>query len=328
MIKGVLPTEEIHRRLAFLKYLLSTAEGLSRKGHPTSAVGLLLLHDAVEMLVDFACTNFEVVRDKELKKAWGDLKAKGINLTHLSAINKLNLSRVNLKHHGVSPSSGDLESFRVIAYNFYEETCLNLFGLDFKTISLSDLIADPRVQARVKTSEMLFAQSQPLLALEELGIAFEELVDLFIYGDSHYPNHHFSLGYEIGELSGTERHAQPELASVILAVNQMRHPLQLIMMGIDYKKYNRFRLTVPKARRLANGSYHVFPWRPDVPSTEACEEAVLFVIEAALNLQSTQIATRQINGKTVLLDSRDITDQEDAALKERSKSYLRTMKIL
>lgn len=62
---------------------------------------------------------------------------------------RLNKARVQLKHYGTSPSKLDIEAFRATVTNFFDENTPKIFGIDFSSVSLVDLVTYAnKVQAK------------------------------------------------------------------------------------------------------------------------------------------------------------------------------------
>lgn len=311
MHKGVLSSSQVVERLSLLKYILEIALEQSRKPDPASATGLLLLHDALELLIDLVCAHVNYPRPKSLLDAWEGLsKAHGVNLPLRVSITKLNTSRNSLKHKGLRPHQSDINDFSGVAQSFYKEVCANVFSIDIDSLSLASLVTVPSVREHLRLAEEFEAQRQPIPSLQESAIAFELLIEHFSNGPAAlYMNGPFHLS---GALSVPSRgDSNYGMAATIKAVNEMRRPLQMVMLGLEYPKYVRFSLCVPKIVRLADGSIIARGFRQDVPSMESVRFAILYVIESSLQLQSAYFeADRNIGGGMMLKGHHPFTREE------------------
>jgi len=55
---------------------------------------------------------------------------------------EINKVRVLSKHDGIGPNPKELDGYVKTAREFFEKSTLEIYGLDFWTISLSDLLDD------------------------------------------------------------------------------------------------------------------------------------------------------------------------------------------
>src|ERR1700730_1790685 len=100
------PSQEQLTRLSLTRYLVNQAEQQISQPSPLRCIGLLSLHDAVEILLDTAAeATGAPSRGREFKDYWRSLADANppVALPMQRAMEKINRARVNLKHHGQRP---------------------------------------------------------------------------------------------------------------------------------------------------------------------------------------------------------------------------------
>ncbi len=324
--------QEIHKRLAIVKYLyLQGCEALLNGSPISKATGVLSFHDAVE---SFFVLVSEIVGVKkignlnfmdypeEIKKA--DSGKGNRELTHHLQLKKLNELRVNFKHMGILPNEDEVNNLRVSLEDFLNENTIKFCGIDFKKVSLADSIKDEEVKNLVKDSETLIEAGDYEQSLVNLGLAFYKIFHKSLnktntfFGKNHVflsPNvdlFHAGLPFEI----------QHDVERII---NSFYEPiaeiLNISILGIDYKKYAKFKCLIPGFVTMANGDVHIrkegneFFTRFNIHKKNL-EFCYFFLIDAILKIEQFDfglISSWQKPDKVTVLD-------EDVAIIYRQKN--------
>jgi hypothetical protein len=72
------------------------------------------------------------------------------------------------------------------------------------------------------------------------------------------------------------------------SVEALQEAVKILSLGLDYKRYARFRLLTPYVERYMNGNYNIVRMRrgsKEVPTDEEVQFCIDFVIESAIALQ-------------------------------------------
>jgi hypothetical protein len=290
------------KRLAFIKYLYKVAIKQSQTPEPLCVASILTLHDAVELFIQLACEYLDVGKGKgEIRflEYWGILASKlppGVP-THKESMEKLNRARVDLKHLGILPSKSQIEEFRAIVTNFFEENSLRIFGIKFSEVSLIDLVQSQEAKINLKEAMQLLEQNKVEESLDKVALAFEQLIDDYerrkIDQFGRFP---FFIGEDLTFLDsfsiGIDRSQLGKISDFIDKVKESVEALQkavkILSLGIDYRKYVKFRLFTPRIYRTLDGTYHIQRIQygsKGIPSVEDAQFCIDFVIESAIALQ-------------------------------------------
>jgi len=232
-------------------------------------------------------------------------KLSNQELTQKESMRRLNKARVALKHHGTLPSKLDIEAFRASATNFFEENTPIVFGLDFSDISLVELVQCEDVKNNLKDAEKALKENKIEEALGKVAIAFAQLIDdyesrkrgrygksPFFFGESTTFLGSFHMGINRVTGSKFERRLAEFIDKVGESIRSLQHAVKILSLGIDYRKYVKFRLITPTPyiSRASDGTYtyHVSKVKWDSkrkPTVEDVQFCIDFVIESAVILQ-------------------------------------------
>lgn len=296
----------ILQRLAMIKHLYSVAIEQSQKPEPLNAISILSLHDAVELFLYLSTEILDVSKGKgdiRFMDYW-DIIEKGLQQKHVTnkltqkvSMAKLNKARVGFKHYGTRPSKFDIEDARVNVKRFFDENTPVVFDIDFSEISLIDTVLCEESRKSLEEAKKNLNKGQIKIALRRIAIAFGQLIDdyehrkLDLFGQSP-----FFFGESMTTLDsfsmGGERALGSDLVDFIDKVKESIEAIQdavkILSLGIDYRRYVRFRLLTPHVVRLISGTYkvqEVYYGSRGTPSVEDVNYCINFVIESAITLQ-------------------------------------------
>jgi hypothetical protein len=283
------------KRLALIKYLHNLGMDQAKKSEPLNSISILTFHDLVELFLQLICDEYDIKYSEPFLGYWDKIngKVKSKTLSHKSSMVKLNRSRVEFKHHGIMPSSADIVSFGVLTKDFLEENVKQYFSREYASISLIDLIQNPRVKELLQKAELHYTKKEFIDCMNNFTRAFEYLIfdyeneqrdslnqSPFNFGRDYWPKPIFKQkDYEERKF----------LDFVFKSIERIKKYLRITSIGIDYKKYIRFKLITPRA---------VFTANDEVILGEPQQENLLyddyiycrdFVIGSALILQDFKI---------------------------------------
>ena len=313
-------------RLTFIKYLFNTAVEQSVKPEPQCSASILMFHDSVEFFLQLAAGYLDVSK-KEVKfmEYWELLassqKKSGIQLSQKELMRRLNDVRGLLKHQGTRPSKLDIEEFKLNVTDFFAENTKIVFDLDFNELSLIDLVQFDRVRDKLNEAQKALSENMIEKALANVAIAFDLLIgeyestktrrfglspffsgksfryirgkDIFRRG---YNNRVFDSSSSVGKHSLDKSFDVEKLVDFIDSVSEsmesIQDTLKLVSLGIDYRKYVKFRLYTPPFSWTLDGPIiQKRDWGSrGLPTVEDVSFCINFVIESAIALQEFDFA--------------------------------------
>ena len=286
---------ETIKRLSFIKYFYQFAKEQSKLPTHQNYISILMFHDSVELFLYLSAEqlNVNLPHYIHFMEYWEKInnKLNGKELTQRTSMDKLNRTRVSLKHKGLYPNPDDIEYFRVSTQNFFEENCPKIFGIEFANISLLDLIQDDEVRKILENAHDFYINSKYKEALTHIGIAFHALLENYKKSTSIYGKSPFDIGENLDFIMFDWNMENRELGKISNTVKAIQKILEPIILNLDYRRYLKFRFLTPIF--ILNGDeyydkYHII-WATERDKNdikkENVEYCIKFIIESALKLQ-------------------------------------------
>lgn len=292
--------ESTMRRLAFIRYLYVVGVEQSRGPEPLTAASVLTFHDSIELFLQLASEHLNVgTKSPSFMEYWDVLETRlqGRSLAQRESMRRLNKSRIALKHHGTLPSNLDIEAFRASATNFFEENTPVVFGIEFSSVSMLNLVSCEEARCSLEKANKLIEEERRTEALDEIASGFDQLVDdyerrkitsfgrsPFFFGEPLTFETSFFMGIK-------DRDFARFVDKVRDSIDAMRNGVKILSLGLDYRRYVRFRLLTSKARRLLRTQDPNLGAPQDQhPSADECRFCYDFVVESAIRLQDFDFA--------------------------------------
>jgi hypothetical protein len=284
----------ILQRLAFIKYLYKVAIEQSRQAEPLCSASILTFHDSIEMFLRLACEHLDAgMKDNRgFMYYWDVLEPKlpkGVP-TQKDSMQRLNKSRVNLKHYGLLTSKGDIEGFRAATTNFLKENASLIFNADFDKISMVHLVTCEQAKASLQEAESCREKGDLLDALVKIRIAFAQLIDDWEdKKETYFRRSGFSLkeslesSFSANILYSKFGRLAEDMAETI---KNLQGKIRILGLGLDYRRYLKFENLTPEIWSFAGAKGYNCRINPGVsPSSDDYKFCYDFVIESALRLQ-------------------------------------------
>lgn len=270
----------------------------SRQPKPLNAASVLTFHDSVELFLHLACEELRTQKKDDVKfmSYWPILKEKLPNdrsLGHESQMERLNRLRVNLKHHGIMPDESEIERSRVNVTNFFEDSTPIIFDLAFDKISMTDVVQFIPARDALNEAATLMEQEKYEEALGKIAISFDLIIedyesrkarcgdspflfrDPFPYSDIHFPR----INREMKDFVNRK---------IKNSIEPMQKAMKILSLGLDYRRYAKYRLLVPQIDRLPTvegARDFAITESSRIHTTEECHFCFDFVIESAIRIQ-------------------------------------------
>lgn len=290
------------RRLVFIKYLFSVGLSQSYQPEPLFGVSILSFHDSIELFLQLAAEKFNIRKTDIAFNSYWKLLGEGLKakLSQEESMRKLNKARVGLKHNGIIPSKTDIESFRATTTAFFDENCPVIFGVEFKDISMVDIISYEKTRVLLEEAKGCYRKGLIDDSLQKISLSFEYLISNyeksktsifgspFFFGESmtFLGSVHLGITREYGAI----KKFVDEVASSIAAIQKA---IRMLSFGIDYKKYIKFKSIIPSPQFTADGTPHFSYGDLMTLNDEDLEYCIDFIVESALKLQEFDFELRK-----------------------------------
>jgi hypothetical protein len=218
---------------------------------------------------------------------------------------KLEKLRVNLKHQGINPPESEIEASRVNVTNFFEKYTPIIFKVDFDKISMIDLVQYVPARQSLNEATTLKEQGKFGEALYKLAIAFDQIIrDYESRKISRYGGSPFFFGkpleyYKSLRMGITDRKMGEFIDGVIDSIKPMQEAMKILSLGLDYRRYVKFRLLAPEVHKIqgAQGEIYLGPPPPQNHTIEECQFCYDFVIDSAIRIQDFDFDIEELQGK-------------------------------
>ncbi|MFE9743223.1 hypothetical protein [Streptomyces sp. NPDC006477] len=294
-------------RLAFVRFLFDQGIAQARQPEPLSATAVLSFHDAVEQFLRLAADHLEVSLSKNVTFAgyWSEIQPHTPGQAPLpskAAMNRMNNLRVAFKHHGTFPSKTAIEQSRSDTVTFFTDAVLLVFGIDFESVDMLNLVAHPQVATTLRAAQGHADKGNLPMAMAGLMIAFIELLDHYGERDTYDNKQPFRFGPTITPIRSLTADPLAKALSKVLAptseaVGAMQTATRIIALGIDYSRYAQFEVLCPKVSPHYPGPQRQYGFHVTEAQNRSLTRADFefdrhFVIEAALQAARAEAVLR------------------------------------
>jgi len=239
-------------------------------------------------------------------------------LLYKMQMEKLNKVRVSFKHLGIFPDEAVYGELKVAVTELLKE-CVPLFcQVRFESISLANCITNPVVKVIMINVEKDLQNKKYLECFANLGKAFYLLFDTdrLKTKDKFGRSVIFLQELSLQGSNPLENNIEDTINS---RYNALIDPINILIAGIDYRKYRWFKCLTPSFYRTMDGNIHQMNYRTEYKSRfnmhyKTAESAYFFVIECALKIEEFNFGLVSVWDK---LDIVDVIDEDNVTYYHR-----------
>lgn len=242
--------------------------------------------------------------DTLLGRAAGILKeVKGAEIPYQRDIRTIRDQRNLFQHHGTVPSFEAVTRAADVAETFLRQLMRLAFDLAFDELTLGDLIEDEKIRNFYKEAETAFSEENWQDCATACARAFESAT-AHSRQRWHSPSiwNSSSLEWGLRELldsvlgpgrvASWPRDLSRFVDNAQRQLQELEEQMQVITVGGNYRRYQRFKSKTPSIDYSSGGSTHViWPGNLEV-SRDDCIESLNFVLDTALEAQSIPLPER------------------------------------
>lgn len=302
-------TAQAMRRLAFVQMFFQQSIDQTRQPEPLGVTGLLGLHDAVELFLQVAAERLNVALPpfvsfldyfKLIKNG------AGVRLMRQREMEGLNSLRVNFKHRGTLPGTTATADACEDVRRFFEENTPLVFGIAFADIDMAEVIPQQAVADKVREANAATGSGD---LAEAMGLLAEAYEAIFIFPRSGRRDQIGWFGENIRTMTeydlrsalhppDSDRTRRPagatyqQVASVIAetaaAAAEMQRAMRVMVLGIDYWQFERFKRLTPAIITFMTGQQERRAPKDYAPTADDFGFCREFVVTAALRVAEHQ----------------------------------------
>ena len=192
----------------------------------------------------------------------------------------------------------EMDSYRENAKAFLQNGFSSVFGIEFDSISLVDLVPFPEVKNFLSSAEETVKNGEMKDAFEDLGKAYSQLLldctEPWGRRRSKFSRIHPSSRPNRGHYLDSCDRNNSTINKMVKAVREEMHEftsnvrelVKMLLLGIDYWDYERFDSCTPNVLALFNGGFDT-SWHPKFDTLELTMDdfdfCLNFVIDSTLS---------------------------------------------
>jgi hypothetical protein len=231
------------------------------------------------------------IPQRDFMHYWPELeKVTSRPLTYRAAMQRVNKTRVNLKHYGIQPDSTEVAHCVSSVHNLIIDETPGLFGVELDEVSLASFVQSDSGARCIQAAEAHWAAGEKAEAFADLQEAFDSIIAT--YQASKRSRHNTSVFNTVEKFKqaallrrGNGIHDERYEQGVKDAFENLDFKLMVVGFGIDLRRYGRFAALTPKVHVAPGGSDRVYGvpegWDRTVEDYTFCRD---FVISTALHL--------------------------------------------
>ena len=300
--------EIIIKRLAHIKQLYLIGIQQSQQSENIAVFSLLAFHDSIEMFLKLLSEHKGLNSSKyNFLDYWTNIP----ELTLKESMRNLNARRVNLKHKGLIPAKSEIEISRVNTTDFFKQNTGTQFGIKFEDISLIKLVSNEKVKEYLIKGEELKDSDEPIWSVVNCAYAFNELLHSYLENKAHRIGDPLSFWSE-ADIESPELTAEKEYHIATFCsgntntskmlykdfkelekyhkrvnnnLNDLNEFAKITALGIDYKKFIKFKILTPEIMRTEDSKLLSLGMDRRYISERNYDFCFNFVIDSAQKLQ-------------------------------------------
>ncbi|WP_431921307.1 hypothetical protein [Nonomuraea jabiensis] len=289
------------QRLAFIRLLHQQGIDQSRLPQPLNFSCVLAFHDSIELFLVLAGEHLGIHIPERASGGFvgryfdnlllSTANPQGVELVGRNGVKRLTDLRNAFKHANTWPGVQGIEQSRIDAATFFEENTPKVFGIQYADIDMADLVPLDDVRSLVKAAAVAEAAGDRFAALASLAEAVETLLGEWLqqgpdspfgFGPDLYARVETEDIRQVLAVEGVDRVVVENLVEQISVVTEIavetQSVLRVLITGVDYHSYLKFRWRTPQVRVSADGQQSLrFPdgYAPTAEDYGYCQRFVL-----------------------------------------------------
>lgn len=215
---------------------------------------------------------------------WAEAQSKPA-LPHRARNQDLNKARVTFKHTGTAPATSDARRLVRYAVEFLESACPAFFDVEWRSISLSDLVLAPAVRAALKLAEQMASDENFVEAVIEAAQAVKHVEASLISSLPEPDRNLVSLSGVVPDHRAS-RAVHDALRYLIDYLGLLRSAVVSNAYGSQQSEMRIFKSIVPSICTFGDGKRQVVWNGLTQPTPEQAEFCINFARRFALATQS------------------------------------------
>ena len=286
----ITPDQIAHKKLILIKQMYQRATILSSREHNMvdrimALVGFDLTVETVLKAVVNSLNAMKTPADSFqglIDQADKLLGSESMKLVPEKArIRHVHSLRNDAQHKAKYPNKSDLDDCRIYIRDFLKAFVQDVYGIDFETVSQTELINHKQIKKHLTDAQDYFKNSDYQKASELANVGLQTAID---YAGRPYVGHSFE--YMFDKIMVSVPFSAPKGDSdVTKAFQKIQDTVRHLALGLDYSDKVRFSKIAGFVLLLPGGGYSMHNMKKDIGEDEA-EFVLSFAIDAIIQIEN------------------------------------------
>lgn len=277
------------KQLLLCKRLFNEGMTFAKRSDSVSnGIAISLFQDSVEICV------WAIIKDKNIQvtdiapftSCIKAIQNEEFVLPQVAKINELNKARVNFKHYGNLPASGEGRKFQSYVEDFLTTSFQDYFNQDFERVSLVDLVSDINVREKLKEAENLILAGDFKESANQVAIAKTMLfarLDRFIPKVAPHLRDMDAVIDKIPELRGARSKTFQYLTDYL---GNLREITVASLLQLPFQDHMFLREKLPAAYQFGDGRWQITSQPFSSYDNNTCQRAIDCLVNIATRLEN------------------------------------------
>jgi len=276
-------------RLSLIRYQLLLAEQQSVQPSPLNSIALGTMQDAVESMLSLVIEK-RLLQTKNMLEFIQMFDAVSSSFSEESQIPgfrssmfAMNKARVSFKHHGNQVEAVTIARHLSNTSDLLNQLCIEVFNIRFQEVSLLLFVRDEKARTHLQQSETLWNLSNFEEAIDELKLAFDQIIRDYDSRKSWSPGRGLFSTRPSFLPSTIERKAAGNTVQKAYEwLESIDEWVKILALGVDMRRYAFFNAHTPHVMYAMNGKSFISRRDGIQLNDEIYSKCFKFVIDTAL----------------------------------------------
>lgn len=276
-------------RLSLIRYQLLLAEKQVEQPSPLNSIALGTMQDSVESMLALVIEKrlLQTKNTNEFVHLFDVVSSSFSDESQIpgfrSSMIAMNKARVSFKHHGNQVEVVTIARHLSNSSDLLNQLCIEVFNLRIQEVSLLLFVRDEKARSHLQQSESLWNSSKYAEALDELKLAFDQIVRDYDSRKSWSPGRGLFSTRPSFLPSTIERKAAGNTVQKAYEwLESIDDWVKILALGVDMRRYAFFNAYAPHVMYAMNGKPFISRRDGIQLTDEIYSKCFKFVIDTAL----------------------------------------------
>ena len=286
----ITPDQITHKKLILIKQMYQRATILSSREHNMvdRIMALVGFDLTVETVLKAVINSLDAVKTPadsfqgliaQANELLGSVSMKLVpEKAHIQHVHSL---RNDAQHKAKYPNKSDLDDCRIYIRDFLKAFVQDVYGIDFETVSQTELIKHRQIKKHLTDAQDYFKNSEYQKASELANVGLQTALN---YAGKPYVGRSFDHMFSKIMVSDHFKVSKGD-PDVTKAFQRIQNTVRHLALGLDYSDKVKFNKIAGFVLFSLGGNYHMHDMKKDIGEDEA-EFVLSFAIDAIIQIEN------------------------------------------